>query len=1236
MSLFQSSVEKKYLRTLDQEQVEQAWLRFAAHFHNPSIQDNIRAAKEEQYQGEFLIDLFVKVLGYTKNPQPNYNLTTELKNVKDSKKADGAIVLPSADDSHKARAVIELKGTKSTDLGKVETQAFGYKNNQPGCTYVIISNFEKLRFYIDDSAVHLEWNLFTLDRPGFDLLYLCLSSDTLLRDIPLKLKGESLSQEEDITKKLYKDYSGFRNDIYTNIQERNPGHDKLTLFKRTQKLLDRFLFIFFAEDRLLLPPNSIRQIIDQWTTLRDELDAYVPLYDRFKKYFGYLNTGHKGKDYDIFAYNGGLFAPDTLLDGLKIDDLLLYTHTQRLSNYDFESEVSVNILGHIFEHSLNDIEEIQAELAGETLDKSKSKRKKDGVFYTPRYITKYIVDNTVGKLCSEKREELSINEEEYYKGRKGRKTETVKKLQSQLEDYREWLLQITICDPACGSGAFLNQAVERLKEEHAYLDELNYKLFGDAIPYPNIENTILENNIYGVDINRESVEIAKLSLWLHTAKKGRKLSSLNDNIKCGNSLIDDPEVAGELAFKWEEEFPEVFSPVALEAYHVVFALHGSRYSVHQQQEKEVGHVADMAMILEPSEELTLAAIMADCASELSLKILSWNICGDHVHALIVSKPDELSQLMGKWKGKSAHIMNRKLYPDLDQEEATHVDGTKNKFWTRSYSATTIKDHKHLLNSINYISNNRTKHELPKAAGLTPLLLQAVVSMEHAPFTSDGKPKTMYEGGFDVVIGNPPYVKRQHLSNQQEIAFLDQNYISATYNFDLYLLFIERGSKLIKDSGLLSYINPSKFTSTKTGEGIRKYLSQHCHIIQYVDFKEYQVFIDATTYCCIFLLEKGEFLETTFLVLNETSPTDISTYNDYNLQIEPSQSGLGWNLKPSLKIRGDIVLESIVNTFTGIESGADNIYILPKGDPYLEPLMKYKNEIIYPTLKGSNLDRYYFDPEPYFSIVPYNGRDLISYDRLNSDYPEITNYLNLHIEDLKGREGGKMNHSSWHGYVYPKNLHKYQNDRLIWTDISIRPQFVIDRSQSWHVRTVCSLELNDSDLSRSLSLEFLQGVLNSSLFFNFIKSNSNTVRGGYYRYKPQYVKQFPIVIPSKIFKGEIVELSIGQQSKTVSLSKCKAKFLNRINGNFEIGNISKKLNAFYDHDFRIFLAELKKQKIILSLTDQDEWEDYFNKYKSEILAIQADIDRTDHEIGQMVYELYGLTEEEIKIVEESVG
>ena len=346
MSFFQSTVAEKYLKILDKQVLNAAYYKFTEHFHNPTIQENIRNSKEEQYQGEFLIDLFVNVLGYTKNPTPNFNLTTEYKNIKDSKKADGAIIIGDV-----VKVVIELKGTETTDLTKIEDQAFGYKNNQPECVYVIISNFEKLRFYIDNAIEHLEFNLFTLSEKEFELLYLCLAYENIEKGIPKKIKEESLSQEDVITKKLYNDYSLFKRELHQSLVALNPQFDALTLFKKSQKLLDRFLFLFFAEDRQLLPPNSVRLILNDWRDLQ-ERDVQIPLYDRYKKYFEYLNTGFKGKRYDVFAYNGGLFKPDETLDTIKIDDELLFRHTLTLSDYDFASEVDVNILGHIFENSL--------------------------------------------------------------------------------------------------------------------------------------------------------------------------------------------------------------------------------------------------------------------------------------------------------------------------------------------------------------------------------------------------------------------------------------------------------------------------------------------------------------------------------------------------------------------------------------------------------------------------------------------------------------------------------------------------------------------------------------------------------------------------------------------------------------------------------------------------------------------------------------------------------------------
>jgi hypothetical protein len=148
MALFQKSVLNQYIRTLDKSKVADAYAKFKAHFHNATIQQQIRESKEEQYQEGFFRDLFVDVLGYTLNPQPNFNLTTELKNESDSKKADGAILITSehAHLNDIVVAVIELKGTNTTDLNKVTQQAFGYKNNQKNVSMLLFPTLKNCVF----------------------------------------------------------------------------------------------------------------------------------------------------------------------------------------------------------------------------------------------------------------------------------------------------------------------------------------------------------------------------------------------------------------------------------------------------------------------------------------------------------------------------------------------------------------------------------------------------------------------------------------------------------------------------------------------------------------------------------------------------------------------------------------------------------------------------------------------------------------------------------------------------------------------------------------------------------------------------------------------------------------------------------------------------------------------------------------------------------------------------------
>ncbi|MBQ6620256.1 MAG: Eco57I restriction-modification methylase domain-containing protein [Thermoguttaceae bacterium] len=559
--LFRDKTLEKELKNIRRDygqKISQAWERFQAYFHNPDRQEEILRAKEKEFQDSFLRALFVDIFDYPMygDKGGKWLLRREKNNVTDAKSADAVILrYPCGTQIH---VVIELKDTKTKDLDKKPSekevspvvQAFGYKNNQKGVRYVIVSNFKLLRFYIDDATAYEEFDLFDLEKREFERLYLCLAQETLLKDIPLQVRDESSREESDVTKKLYKDYELFRSELFQNIVINNPEYDEKTLDQKTQKLLDRLIFTFFCEDKGLLPANSITKIIEQ------NENGFVdkPLSDDFRDFFKCVDKGNS--KIGISGFNGGLFAPDEILDKLKIDDALLKKHTKHISKeYDFDSDVDVNILGHIFEHTLAERDKLENGGGVENSTKAKSskssKRKDDGVFYTPSYITRYIVETTLGALCEEKRQKLGIDDETYSEdpGSKQKRDD----LQRRLDDYRNWLLELKICDPACGSGAFLVAALKYLIEEHSKIDLWsasikNKKGETQALVFQDIDLQILENNLYGVDINKESVEIARLSLWLHTCKKGRKLNDLSNNIKCGNSLIAEQ-------FDWGKEFP---------------------------------------------------------------------------------------------------------------------------------------------------------------------------------------------------------------------------------------------------------------------------------------------------------------------------------------------------------------------------------------------------------------------------------------------------------------------------------------------------------------------------------------------------------------------------------------------------------------------------------------------------------------------------------------------------------
>ncbi|MBR4140519.1 MAG: hypothetical protein IKR42_01930, partial [Campylobacter sp.] len=468
--------------------------------------EQIKDFKEEVYQTDFLHDIFEACLGYTlKTSNPaKFNLQRESKNETDSKKADGAIL----DKNGEVIGVIELKSYTTRNLDKVEEQAFGYHRKNKKSKYIITSNFDRIRLYIDNAVNYEEFSLFEMTREKFEFFHLVLSYENLINGTTLKLKEDSENADRDISKKLYNDFAEFRLKLFDSAVSNNQNLDKKQILSLVQKLCDRIIFVLFAEDKGLLKYGFVKDINTEWQNRKFGSES---LYRLWQNAFKAIDEGNA--DLQIPAYNGGLFATDEALNSLKFDDEILQIYTKMLSEYDFNSEVSVNILGHIFEQSLSDLQELIAGIDNQKFDKKDSKRKKDGIFYTPEYITKFIVEQTLGKICQAKKDELKFDEEiilpkktelksliksKYDKNLKQKELEQLyirKRKYEKADLYSEFLLNLKIIDPACGSGAFLNQALEFLIKEHAFADKHRRVLEDEALPYYDIEPQILENNL---------------------------------------------------------------------------------------------------------------------------------------------------------------------------------------------------------------------------------------------------------------------------------------------------------------------------------------------------------------------------------------------------------------------------------------------------------------------------------------------------------------------------------------------------------------------------------------------------------------------------------------------------------------------------------------------------------------------------------------------------------------------
>ena len=794
-----------------------------------------------------------------------------------------------------------------------------------------------------------------------------------------------------------------------------------------------------------------------------------------KERVGDIADSRLGDNIKIPYLNGGLFDKDKI-DALDIDfpysyfeDLMKFFNEYNFTideNDPDDAEVGVDpeMLGHIFENLLED-------------------NKDKGAFYTPKEIVQYMCRQSVIQYLKthEPDEKYSLAVERLINESV---VEPVLQNKATASRFIELLKDVKVCDPAIGSGAFpmgilyvLYYALHHL-QSHA---EPN-KSFDST----KTKRNIIQNNIFGVDIEQGAVDIARLRFWLALvvdADEPQPLPNLDYKITCGNSLLN--------RYALDTPLDNVFIEYNKDK-NDDDKLSLAKYKQLVNDYTNTSNHAKKDLFRKTIEE-----IKKTFKTELSKK---------EINKIVSVKKDiydlEQPNLFGEELSKAQKSELKKLKAKLEKLESERED----------------------------VLNNRVYEDAFEWRFEFPQLLD-----EKGDFT-----------GFDIVIGNPPYLRIQGIrDNEPEFADeLVKKYQSATGSFDLYVTFAERGLQIIKATGIVNYIMPDKWTNAAFGKGLRDIISNKKAANKIISFGAYQVF-NASTYTalqwfkpesdCLNYYQLDRNLETNNeldIYLKSIKYSDASVIGMDKLDKNPWVLTVGAtsNILQKLELHPRRIADIFDKIFQGLATSKDDVYFLyncVENDKniigyskQLERNIEIEKGLVKPLLKGEDVHRYDDIKTDRYVIFPYKlieGKAILYTEKELSDtFPLGYSYLKDCEDILRGREKGRlMNDEYWFRYIYPKNLVLFDHEKLVAPEISLGGNFAYDDKGKFYSTTKIYGYIKKCNIVEGY--KFWMALFNSRLFWFFIQNTGYVLRGGYYTFKTDYVNPFPVPkdIPQKI-------------------------------------------------------------------------------------------------------------------------